>query len=371
MAQTAFAHARAVSYYTYMLTFVFGLICTVLALVFLVLRKTYRQIPAKELKRLARHGDQVAGLLYRPVAYGLSLNIVLSSVASLLAAFGLVLLVNGAGVWLSVLVLLVVGGVGGFVLVPSGELTRSSLWLAAHAAPPIAWFLERTHPVFGTVAHFISRHRPLRVHTGLYEKSDLVELLEAQKKQADNRIEPGEIELLSHALSFGDKFVADALVPKRMVTVVAASDPIGPILMGELHKSGHSRFPVYEGKHDNIVGVLYLHDLVASRQTGKVSDVMKTKLTYVHQDFTLYQTLQAFLKTKHHLFLVVNSFEEFVGIITIEDVLEQMIGRPIVDEFDTYDDLRAVARAAARTDHHDHVKARTEPAATLEPPEVV
>ncbi|QQS69160.1 CBS domain-containing protein [Candidatus Saccharibacteria bacterium] len=84
---------------------------------------------------------------------------------------------------------------------------------------------------------------------------------------------------------------------------------------------------------------------------------MRRKVTYVHEDFTLYQTLQAFIKTKQHLFIVVNSFEEYVGIITIEDVLERVIGKLIVDEFDRYDDLRAVAAAAAKKDH----AARTEP----------
>jgi CBS domain containing-hemolysin-like protein len=86
----------------------------------------------------------------------------------------------------------------------------------------------------------------------------------------------------------------------------------------------------------------------------------------VHEDFTLYQALQAFLKTKHHLFLVVNSFEELVGILTIEDVLEQMIGKPIVDEFDRYDDLRAVAAAAAHKDHTEHKKDKAEPEAEPE-----
>jgi magnesium and cobalt transporter len=121
--------------------------------------------------------------------------------------------------------------------------------------------------------------------------------------------------------------------------------------MGELHASGHSRFPVYEVKKDNIVGVLYLHDLVATKRSGTVSNIMRRKVTYVHEDFTLYQTLQAFIKTKQHLFIVVNSFEEYVGIITIEDVLERVIGKLIVDEFDRYDDLRAVAAAAAHKDH--------------------
>jgi len=174
-------------------------------------------------------------------------------------------------------------------------------------------------------------------------------------------------------------------VPKRVVKMVAASETVGPILLDELSKSGHSRFPVYDEKRDNIVGILYLHDLVASKETGRVDEVMSKKLTYVHEDFTLYQTLQAFLKTKRHLFLVVNSYEELVGIITIEDVIEQMIGRPIVDEFDRYDDLRAVAAAAAHKEHAAHRAADEEPKpehethaetpqpieTTTEPPEVV
>jgi CBS domain containing-hemolysin-like protein len=150
--------------------------------------------------------------------------------------------------------------------------------------------------------------------------------------------------------------------------MVAASETVGPILMDELSKSGHSRFPVYDEKRDNIVGILYLHDLVGAKQAGRVDDIMSKRLRYVHEDFTLYQTLQAFLHTKQHLFLVVNSFEELVGIITIEDVLEQMIGRPIVDEFDKYDDLRAVAAAAAHKDHHGHDEPKPE-AVDLKTPE--
>jgi CBS domain containing-hemolysin-like protein len=53
--------------------------------------------------------------------------------------------------------------------------------------------------------------------------------------------------------------------------------------------------------------------------------------------------------------IVVNSFEEYIGIVTIEDVLEQIVGKQIVDEFDQYDDLRAVAAKAAAKDHKKHV----------------
>ncbi len=354
-----------------MIPFILSLVFAVLALVFRALYKTYTHVPSKELKRLARHGDDVAALLYRPVAYGMSLRVLLGLGVGVAGIASLVLMVNAVGDWLAIGLLIILAIAGSLALVPAANLTKRSLWLAEKSAPAIAWVLERLQPVFSAIGRFIRKHRPVSVHTGLYEKSDLVELLNKQKTQDDNRIDVGEIDLLTHALSFGDKQVADALVPKRVIKLVSSEEPIGPILMADLHKSGHSRFPVYEGKHDNVVGILYLHDLVTAKQTGAVSGVMKRKLTYVHQDFTLYQTLQVFLKTKQHLFLVVNSFEEFVGIITIEDVLEQIIGKPIVDEFDQYDDLRAVAAAAAHKEHTAHKKAETVPEATVEPSEVV
>jgi len=348
-----------------MLSLIFGLICAGIVLVTLDLLKTYRHVPTVELKRLARHGDEVAAIFYRPVSYGMSLPALLWFVAVLALAGSALLLSHSMP---GLVAFLVVAAIiwAGFLWIPGGKLTKSGIWLAKRAAPVIAWLLERLHPLIARLTDFVRKHRPVTVHTGLYEKSDLAELLIKQRDQADNRIAPGEIDLLVHALSFGDRLVLDALVPKRVVVSVSAEESIGPALMDELHKSGHSRFPVYEGKRDNVVGILFLRDLVATKKTGKVRDLMKSRLTYVHEDFTLYQTLQAFIKTKQHLFLVVNSFEEFTGIITIEDILEQMVGKVIMDEFDNYEDLRAVAAKAAQKEHKEHEKADSEPPEVVE-----
>jgi CBS domain-containing protein len=192
----------------------------------------------------------------------------------------------------------------------------------------------------------------------LYDREDLVELVEAQRHQPDSRISEDTLELLLHVLSFGDKVVRECMVPRRSVQAISADVSVSPAMINELHRSGLSRFPVYKGDADeegedpvDFVGTLYLRDLITLKHTGKVSGVMQSKVYYVHEDHPLEQVLDAFLKTHHHLFIVVNSFEEFVGIITIEDILEQILGCKIVDEFDQYDDLRAVAAHDAKRSH--------------------
>jgi CBS domain containing-hemolysin-like protein len=121
--------------------------------------------------------------------------------------------------------------------------------------------------------------------------------------------------------------------------------------MTELHESGFSRFPVYDQSQNDIVGMLMLRNLINAKHGGTVKDYCKKDLQYIHEDQDLYSALAAMLKTQQHLFIVVNSFEEYVGVIGLEDVLEQLIGLQIVDEFDSHDNMREVAARMAQFEH--------------------
>lgn len=315
------------------------------------LQKTYMSVPPHELKRRAAKGDTTAQTLYRAVAFGLSLKVLLWLLIGLVTS-GLFVVVARSFAWpVALLVILVVLWVG-FAWLPYSRVTKLGQSLARLSTPTIAWILNYLHPILEWIG-LQGRKHGVGEHTRLYQKEDIVELLEHQAKQADNRVTKTELDMARHALTFGSKLVRDTLIPYSQVTSVNVADSLGPVLMDELHDSGHSRFPVYEKKKDNIVGLLYLRDVLHEQQGGKVKDVMHKHVTYVHEEQTLYQTLQAFLKTKRHLFVVVNRFEEVVGIITIEDVLEQIIGQPIVDEFDQYEDIRAVATRVASKIHKD------------------
>jgi CBS domain containing-hemolysin-like protein len=348
-----------------MTSFIFGALFAGLTLLAIGLLRTYNHYPVKELKRRARGNDPLAQLLYRPVSYGMSLQVLLWLIVGLSAALSFVLLARALETWFAVFVIGILIWIG-FLWLPSASLTSVSMRLAIWLTPIVDWLLNYLHPVLRRVGDFLLKHRHVSIRTGVYEKEDIVALLEKQRNVPDNRITDDEIDLLTHALTYGDKLVQDALVPQRAVMQVRASDSIGPSLMDELYKSGYSRFPVYDEQPNNIIGTLFLRDVVRLQAKGQVKDIMRPDVFYVHEDFTLQQALQAFLKTKHHLFIVVNSFEEFVGIITIEDILEQIIGKQIVDEFDTYENMRSVAASAARKDHADRQEAAQEPTEVIE-----
>lgn len=337
---------------------IISLVLAGLVLLAISLQRAYGALPVKELKRRARAKDQTAELLHKAATYGVSLRVLLwILVGASAAGFFVYTSSHMPGLVAFALDCLLVWV--GFVRFSNKEVKAMSLWFARTLAPFFAWMLQYLHTPITKIVEFIGRFRPVHIHTGLYDKADLIELLENQQVQADNRIEKYELEIALQALTFGDVKVSEALTPRRMVKHVSIDDAIGPLLMDELHASGFSRFPVYEGKKDNFVGTLFLKDLVKTKSTAKVKDVMRKEVCYVHEDQTLYDALQAILKTRHHLLLVVNSFEEYVGVLTIEDVLEQIIGDTIVDEFDQYDDLRAVAQRAANKEHSEHEEVPT------------
>lgn len=336
-----------------MIMFLLILALSALTIVSVSIQKTYSKVPLKELKRRAAKGDEVAAALHRAVSYGVSLNLLLWVIIGLSAAGFFVALTTALPAWLALFGCSALLWVA-FAWLPNSRVTQWSEKSAKTIAPALAWVLEKLYPILNKLGTFIQSHSRFTVHNGIYQKEDLVELLQSQAHQPDNRMTAYEIGIVKSALTFSDKLIRDVMTPKRVVKTVKVTDSVGPVLMTELHKSGFSRFPVTGEKSEEIVGTLYMRDLVNAKEGGSVKDRMKKSVYYVNEEKPLQHALQAFLKTKHHLFIVVNGFEEIVGILTIEDVLEQVLGKQIVDEFDKYEDLRAVAALEAKKDAKSH-----------------
>jgi CBS domain containing-hemolysin-like protein len=329
------------------------IVYVLLALAFIksvLLYKVYHSVPVRELKRRARQTDKKAQKLYKLATYEMTVELIVWLMAVASAA---VLLIWSARTnwWLAAIVMVV-----GAWLVVWGKFAADS-WagsVAAIFAPAHAKFLYYTQPIFGPIARLLPPGRIATVHTGLYETKDLLELLSRQNKQLDNRTSLTDLHIAQNSLTFGDKTVGSVMTPRREVKFAKSDDSVGPILVDELHKTGFSRFPVAKDSAKaatpQIVGTLYLNNLIGYNGSGKVKDLMKHEVYFINEDASLRQALAAFLKTHHHLLIVVNSFEEMVGVLSLEDVLEQILGKQIVDEFDSYENIRAVAAMRAEKD---------------------
>ncbi len=321
----------------------------------ILLYRVYHSVPALELKRRARGKDHKAAALYKVASYGASLDVLLWLVGTASAAT-LFIWSARTNWWLAALVTIVTAWL--VVWNPRFSADGRAGSLAALAAPAYARILSFGRPVLGRLADWLPATNPLHFHTGLYERKDLLDLLSKQNSQIDNRIPQSDLAIAHGAMSFGDKLVSSAMTPRRKLKLVGAGENIGPLLMDELHKSGFSRFPVVKDSSKTaapqIIGTLYLNDLIGHDGTGKVKDLARKGVFYINEASNLRQALSAFLKTHHHLLVVVNDFEEVVGVVSIEDVLEQIIDQPIIDEFDSYEDLRAVAAKEAKQDQAEH-----------------
>jgi CBS domain containing-hemolysin-like protein len=178
-----------------------------------------------------------------------------------------------------------------------------------------------------------------------YRRLDSREELQHLVSESEDVLTADEKKLIVHSLSFADQRVESVMTPKSMIKTVKSSEFLGPLVLSELHEIGHSRLPVIAGDIDHVVGILHTNDLLSldRKQSVIAEKAMEPKVYYIRDDQTLQHALAAFLRTHHHLFIVVNEFRETVGLITIEDVIEELIGREIIDEFEGHDDLRTVA----------------------------
>lgn len=167
-------------------------------------------------------------------------------------------------------------------------------------------------------------------------------------------LSPDEKKLIVHSLSFSEQLVSTVMTPRSVIDSIKKSEFLGPLTLDELHKTGHSRLPVIDGDIDHVVGVLHLQSLLALdiKRSVTAEKAMEPRVFYIREDQTLQHALAAFLRTHHHLFVVVNEFRETVGLLALEDVIEALLGRKIIDEFDAHDDLRAVALRNPRGNNH-------------------
>lgn len=329
-----------------MLDFILACGLLFLAISGVVVRKTYFYVPIRELKRQAERHDPLAQKLYTAAAYGSSLRVLLGAFIGLTSAAGLIMLARVTPLWLSLVVVLLILWAA-FEFLPASRVSSPGTRLTVWVTPSIVWILNYLHPILSRSARVVEKPYQRAKHTGIFERDDLIRLIEKQQHQTDNRLSSDELDIAKRALGFRDRRVADIFTPRKQVKTVMADDTVGPILIDELHQTGQDFAVVRETAKGPIVGTLQLKQL-GIKTNGKVSSVMNDTVYYVHEKDTLSEALHVFFETNEGLFMVVNTSEEYVGIISVQNILHELLGHIPGDDFDQYADLKAVAARHAK-----------------------
>jgi len=137
--------------------------------------------------------------------------------------------------------------------------------------------------------------------------------------------------LLQGIVRFEDKIVRDILIPVDKVTAVDLSWGVKQVSQ-VAGRSGHSRLPVYEGNIDNVKGILHIKQLVGLGEDESVARILRPPV-FISESLRLHDLLQRFKEQRVHLGIVVDDAGDTVGVVTLEDVLEQIVGQ-IFDETD-------------------------------------
>lgn len=220
-----------------------------------------------------------------------------------------------------------------------GEVTPKSIAkeraesFAMHTARILRFFIFIFAPLnflFRQWKKFISLFIKKKVDQGITD-DELISIVE--EAENDGNIEKEDTELIRSAIEFREQVVGDIFTPRFNVVALEKNSPIEEIQKAFLD-TGYSRLPIYENDFDNIIGILYYKDFFkqVSNNEFDISSIIKPVL-FVTKNQNIKELLAEFQEQKIHFAIIVDELGIVSGIVTMEDILEELVGE-IWDEHD-------------------------------------
>lgn len=284
------------------------------------------QFSTFERNRLLKKGDSVAVMEVRE----LEENAYMAVIRELLISIALVVFVS--------LVIMQKPGVVGFLIAFIGVVAvpvAASLKPLRAVGDLVEKYLRTVlEPAVELAKPFLAPWKQSTNETvmRLNSKDELLALIEG----SHGVMTRAELNRLKASLRFDKLKVTDILTPRKDVVAISQDETLGPLVLDEMYKTGHSRFPVYAQDIDHVVGVLYLQDIVDITVGQKtVAQAMRRPVMLVKGSQSLSTVLNSFIRKHQHLAVVMNDHKETVGVVSLEDVFAELIGeQALVGEFD-------------------------------------
>jgi len=196
------------------------------------------------------------------------------------------------------------------------------LWLLALVMTPVRWLFEK----IADLAVFLFGRR-VPVAAPAVGEDEFLTMVDAV--QAEGELDASEGDLIHRVFEFGERRVSEVMTPASRVFALSANLSVTRVLE-EVRKNIYSRVPVYHGSRDRIVGVVYAKDLIAvayrgARRPPRLQDLMHPGY-FVPKTTKCEQLFREFRRRRTHMALVVDEYGHFAGLISMEDLLEELFG---------------------------------------------
>ncbi len=202
-----------------------------------------------------------------------------------------------------------------------------------------------------------------RMVTRLIPSKDRKEIFSADEIQAvavlsreSGGIDPQQEKVIANILELKNKLVRQAMTPRTVTFSLNKDLTVGESKELKNEWDRHSRVPVYDNSPDEVVGIVLRKDVLLSFADGddeqRLSDLMQP-VHFVPESAPLNKVMMDFFERRQHLFVVVDEYGSVTGVISLEDILEEIMGREIIDESDLASDMREFARLKKRAMRRD------------------
>ncbi len=325
------------------LTLSISFICSLMEA--LILSTTVSEVESLKKSR-PRRGQllaQLSGNLEETISTILTLNTIANTLGSITIG-GLAIELYGQTALGVVSALMTLGILFFSEVIPKNLGVVYRISLQPHVVYPLLWMRNALRPVT-YLCNVIVRI----VITSPPEKTDSDEeiILLAERGTMDGSISKSESSIIANALSLDDVRVQEIMTPRTVITAFNRASSVGEVFDAYANIP-FARIPVYEDSLDHVVGLVRRRDLLKAVANDLETDSITTHMQEIHfvpETATAAQALQEFLRTHQQLFVVVDEFGSTAGVVTIEDVMEHLIGREIFEKDDVAVDMRELARA--------------------------
>lgn len=315
-----------------------------------ILEAVLYSVPNSHLEISAQKGDPSAPIIkklksdiHRPITAILTLNTIANTMGAAVAGAAAAAVFGGHNLgWFSIAFTLT-------ILIFSEILPKTigvayCRELAPWIATPIRIMVATLKPII-FLCQVITRLIPRHSEESLTSAEEVMAI--AALSRRSGQIDSQEEKVINNILGLKAKDVIDAMTPRTVTFVLNEKTTVGEAITYRDNWNLHSRIPIYRDEPDDISGIVLRNDVLLSAADDMDSlelSVLAHPVHFVPETAPLSMVLLDFIKKKQHLFVVVDEYGSMTGVISMEDIIEEIFGQEIMDESDQIKDMRILAR---------------------------